>query len=745
MRDVLRGPRNRDPPARSARTEGPGAAGSVPARASGRAGVGEWDILARHARRGDPGGVVVARPAVRGLGHRGRARRRRRAGRAHRFGAGFDRVAYTAAAGGGAARARSRPRRDGRVRHHPGQPIHDAFAGRILNTHPALLPAFKGWHAVRDALADGVKVTGLHGARRHARGRRRADPRPGGGAGPARRHRRVAARAHQGGRAPPLPRSHPSGPRATHRSARRIRLPMRALLSVYDKTGIVELARELARPRVGAGVVAAAPPRRSRDAGVAGHRRRRAHRRSRRSSTTGWSRCTRRCTAASSPTGATRTTTPTWPSYGIEPIDLVVSQPLPVRATSTFDPAASRLIDIGGPAMVRAAAKNHAHVGDRHRPVAVRGGARRAASDGGALADATRRALARDGVRPHRRLRRRRSSRWFDEAPTTRCRRTLAPRRSSAPTRTLRYGENPHQHAARATARSGTTQLVGRRRRSTAASRSATSTSTTPTPRGGSSTTWPATGQPGGRHHQARQPVRRGGGRRPRRRVPAGASSATSARRSVASSRSTARSTTPPSSAWSRPPQADVVIAPGLRAPASIEALTAEAQEHPAARGAAPPDADRAPVRQITRRLPRAGRRTTSRAARDDWRVVTKRAPTEAEWADAELAWRVVRLGEVERDRAREGRRAVGHRRRSAEPGRVGRDRGDEGRRPGRGRRVRERRLLPVPRRHRGGRRRRAWPWSSSRAARCATTTNIATADELGLAMVFTGERHFLH
>jgi phosphoribosylglycinamide formyltransferase-1 len=40
------------------------------------------------------------------------------------------------------------------------QPMHDAFAGRMLNTHPALLPAFPGWHAVRDALEYGVKVTG---------------------------------------------------------------------------------------------------------------------------------------------------------------------------------------------------------------------------------------------------------------------------------------------------------------------------------------------------------------------------------------------------------------------------------------------------------------------------------------------------------------------------------------------------------------------------------------------------------
>jgi phosphoribosylglycinamide formyltransferase 1 len=40
------------------------------------------------------------------------------------------------------------------------EPFVDAFGGRALNTHPALLPAFKGWHAVRDALAAGVKVTG---------------------------------------------------------------------------------------------------------------------------------------------------------------------------------------------------------------------------------------------------------------------------------------------------------------------------------------------------------------------------------------------------------------------------------------------------------------------------------------------------------------------------------------------------------------------------------------------------------
>ena len=41
-----------------------------------------------------------------------------------------------------------------------GEAIHATYAMRILNTHPALLPSFKGWHAVRDALAFGAKVTG---------------------------------------------------------------------------------------------------------------------------------------------------------------------------------------------------------------------------------------------------------------------------------------------------------------------------------------------------------------------------------------------------------------------------------------------------------------------------------------------------------------------------------------------------------------------------------------------------------
>jgi phosphoribosylglycinamide formyltransferase-1 len=41
-----------------------------------------------------------------------------------------------------------------------GPAVLDGFGGRLINTHPALLPAFPGAHAVRDALAAGATVTG---------------------------------------------------------------------------------------------------------------------------------------------------------------------------------------------------------------------------------------------------------------------------------------------------------------------------------------------------------------------------------------------------------------------------------------------------------------------------------------------------------------------------------------------------------------------------------------------------------
>ncbi|NEM04918.1 phosphoribosylglycinamide formyltransferase [Geodermatophilus normandii] len=41
-----------------------------------------------------------------------------------------------------------------------GPAVLTRYEGRLVNTHPALLPAFPGAHAVRDALAAGVDVTG---------------------------------------------------------------------------------------------------------------------------------------------------------------------------------------------------------------------------------------------------------------------------------------------------------------------------------------------------------------------------------------------------------------------------------------------------------------------------------------------------------------------------------------------------------------------------------------------------------
>ncbi len=76
------------------------------------------------------------------------------------FGPGFDRVAYT-------------DRVVDALRVHDvallamagfmtvlAEAIFTTWPGRVVNTHPALLPAFRGAHAVRDALSAGATVTG---------------------------------------------------------------------------------------------------------------------------------------------------------------------------------------------------------------------------------------------------------------------------------------------------------------------------------------------------------------------------------------------------------------------------------------------------------------------------------------------------------------------------------------------------------------------------------------------------------
>jgi phosphoribosylglycinamide formyltransferase-1 len=76
------------------------------------------------------------------------------------FGPGFDRLVYTERVVDALERHRVELVAMAGFMTVLDKPVFDAFEGRILNTHPSLLPAFRGAHAVRDALDHGVKVTG---------------------------------------------------------------------------------------------------------------------------------------------------------------------------------------------------------------------------------------------------------------------------------------------------------------------------------------------------------------------------------------------------------------------------------------------------------------------------------------------------------------------------------------------------------------------------------------------------------
>ena len=124
--------------------------------------------------------------------------------------------------------------------------------------------------------------------------------------------------------------------------------------------------------------------------------------------------------------------------YGIEAISLAVINLYPFAA----DPGIE-LIDVGGPTMVRAAAKNHAHVGIVVDPADYPVVLDELRSDG-ALCDATRRRLARSAF-AHTAAYDAAIVEWFDAGdplpPTLHLSLELAD--------TLRYGENPHQLGAR--------------------------------------------------------------------------------------------------------------------------------------------------------------------------------------------------------------------------------------------------------------------------------------------------------
>jgi phosphoribosylaminoimidazolecarboxamide formyltransferase/IMP cyclohydrolase len=134
---------------------------------------------------------------------------------------------------------------------------------------------------------------------------------------------------------------------------------------------------------------------------------------------------------------------------GIEPISLLVVNLYPFSSQPGIE-----LIDVGGPAMIRAAAKNHAHVGVLVDPEQY-GPALAELQAGDGLSTATRRALARAAFERTAAYDAEIAG-WLREGDTQ-----TADADATAPplpanldlrlerAQELRYGENPHQHAAR--------------------------------------------------------------------------------------------------------------------------------------------------------------------------------------------------------------------------------------------------------------------------------------------------------
>ena len=136
--------------------------------------------------------------------------------------------------------------------------------------------------------------------------------------------------------------------------------------------------------------------------------------------------------------------------HGVEPFDLVVVNLYPFRETAASGAPTTEVIeqiDIGGPAMVRAAAKNHGSVGVVVRPERYEDVLAEVRASGG-LSGATRRALAVEAFA---------HTAAYDGAVAGWMARCLGDPEAPLPTfvglalekvEDLRYGENPHQSAA---------------------------------------------------------------------------------------------------------------------------------------------------------------------------------------------------------------------------------------------------------------------------------------------------------
>ena len=613
-------------------------------------------------------------------------------------------------------------------------PIHDAFPGRILNTHPALLPAFPGWHAVPDAAGGRGEGDRPHRPPRHPGDGRRADPGPGRCRVPRRHGRRCTSASRtverslypdtvavDAGATPATGDDQPGG------------APMRALLSVYDKTGPVRAGPGAGQPRLGADAerqhLRRPWPRRGID-----HRE------------------VADLTGAPEMLGGRVKTLHPVIHGGIladrsKPEHLADLrapghradrprgvQPLPLQRR---DPSIE-LIDVGGPTMVRAAAKNHAHVGIVVSP-----------SDYGAVLESPR----RPAPCPHetrRRLARAAFAHtaaydaaivaWFDTAPGRAAvppslHLALERAGSSATARTP-------TSTAPATAIVGRHSLVGRR----GPARRQGALLPQPLRRRRGLAAGPRVGRArprraGGRDHQARQPLR--GGRRPRPRR--GLSRGPWMRRSQSAFGGVVaigRGDRPRlAEAIAAGPQADVIIARSID-DAARERLV---KRRKATRLlTAPPPSGLARQFRVSAPLRWSRRPTGSSSRRSGWTVVTKAQPTEEQWRDLALAWRVCARTMSNSIAIVTGGQAVGIG--AGQQSRVGAAEiavtkaGDKAR-------VGRRRATPSSPSPTGS---RSWPrpgsprWCTP-ADRSATPRSSRPPTSAGIALVATGERHFRH
>jgi phosphoribosylaminoimidazolecarboxamide formyltransferase/IMP cyclohydrolase len=413
-------------------------------------------------------------------------------------------------------------------------------------------------------------------------------------------------------------------------------------------------------------------------------------------------------------------------AQGIEPIDLVVSNLYPFRS----DPSVE-LIDIGGPTMVRAAAKNHEHVGIVTDPGDY-GPVLDEIRSTGTLSGATRRALARKAF-AHTAAYDAAIVAWLDgDEPFPPTLHLTYDRTDLA----LRYGENPHQAAALYRSRDATPWWEGATQHSGVAlsylnvydadaawllvhdlgEGPACAIIKHANPCGVA-----VAGDLSEAYRRAYECDERSafGGIVALNRVVDDAT----ADHMVAAA------------------LVDVVIAPGY-ADGVVERLR-EKRKNTRVLEARPPEPDALHVRPVTGGiLVQAPHRFAT--TRSDWRVVTAASPTDEQWRDAELAWRIcgwvksnaivlvkdgqaVGIGAGQQNRVESGQIAAQKAAGRAKGGACASDA-----------------FYPFP--------------DGVEAAADAGVgvviqpggalrddEVIAAADRLGLAMVFTGERHFVH